>query len=412
MFFNTTRLQFIYKSEATALSVGYEFTFISCDKISDFVSQKKQVREVATQTMSFEIHFPPYNLTQHVCVIVCYGTSFIVTSTIFIFECNKRRDIQKNQDLKKINTTINNKSLGYSSLFALFCSPMAQIGGILTKVPKICPWPMYSIAVEFWTNMIFFLTFYQIARLKYCFSTKNSSKYGYPDKLFIILNIYGALILFSSISMFIPQYTFWSSEPNGYFGCKYKTTQIYPFMAIYASIAYISWDWFLLLLYMIKIIQFRRKLSSQNDIVIKKVLFILNKIFSLTIISEIVAGIIMFIHQYSKSNFLWQITGSIHAMIVSLILFLMIEHNNDYYVHIIQRLNAWNLCVCCKSSIQQVIDHHENNNEEDRDKETNAVGSICDTGNISSNHLDVKHRSMVMSELTVTNMENNKQLSA
>ena len=273
----------------------------------------------------------------------------------------------------------------------------------------ICPWPMYSILIMIWECLKAFVTQYQIARLKYCFSTKNCHKYGYSNRLFLALYIYPYIALFYGIfTLFVPKYTIYSSQTNGNFGCIYETTEYYGLLiAIHAPVYYI-WDWFVLILYIIKIVQFRRKLREKNNIVYKKVLFILQKILLLTIIYEITGAIFIFFHGQTQSNFFWALTASLDITISSLTLFLMIEHNNDYYVKMIEMLNGFYLCFCCKSLIDDVIEHElqdviENNNPT-RDKEVkmDIEDTIHETRDISTKCM-AKDVSMMESEMTVTN---------
>ena len=364
--------------------------------------------------MSFTIPFPKYDLIQHIAAFVCYGVSLIMSSSILLFEYNKRRKIRNDQQLKILNTTLKNKSLSYHSLFALICCPMISITGIMIKIPVICSWPMYPIVISFWICVQIFLTLYQIARLKYCFSAKNSLKYGYSNQLFFVLNIYGIVILLYCVfALFEPNYTIYSSQVNGRFGCKYESTQYYSLLVGIFSAMFYIWDWFVLILYIIKIVQFQRKQKENNSIVYKKVLFILQKILLLTIIYEITGGIVIFFHGQTQSNFIWALSASLDATISSSILFLMIEHNNDYYVKIIQTLNGYYLCFCCKSLIKDVIEHElqdvvENKGPTGNEGATiNIEDTIHETRDISTKCI-AKDVSMMESELTITNYKQQK----
>eukprot|EP01084_Bolivina_argentea_P105178 188289_1 len=354
------------------------------------------------------IPFPEYNLAQHICALFFYILSFIITLLVFICECRKRLQISKNNELKGLNTTINNNSLNIHSIFALFSCVMHSFTEISIKIPVICPWPMYAISVTWWLFIQFFLTFYQIARLKYCFSSKNSLKYGYSNKLFISLNICGVMIfVYGAWMNFDPRFAIFSSKPRGNLGCKYFATKFYNKLTPSYSALFYIWDWTVLLLYVIKIIQFQRKKSAlktaMNEIVYKKVKFILQKIVLLTIIYEITGAIAIGVHGLFESNFIWAIATSLDVIFSSFILYLMVEHNNDYYLYLINLLNSWRLCCCCKSLIDEVLDHEKQdkpdtpNNVDNHNHDT-----ICETRDITPGP---KPLSMMESELTMSNMK-------
>ena len=336
----------------------------------------------------------------HVATIISLGLLLIVILIILIIECKKRRQIRNNSYLREFNTTINSPFLNYSSLFALFCCPMTIITGIMTKIPIICSWQMYPISITFWVYIRVFLTLYQIARLRYCFKRTKSLKYGYSEKLFVALNIYGIiLIIYVSFGLFTPKYKVYSSKPlEGNMGCTSNPTEHYQLLvSIYAAMYYI-WDWFVFLLYIIKIIQFRRK-REMEAIVHKKVKFILQKIFLLTLIYEITSALVI---TAAVDDLLWALAYFLDVFMSAIIIFLMIEHNNDHYLNVIKRLNTWNLCFCCKSLIEDVIEHEQG--EIVRDDETST---IYDTQDISKQYdTQMSFRQIMESELTITNETN------
>ena len=85
----------------------------------------------------------------------------------------------------------------------------------------------------------------------------------------------------------------------------------------------------------------------------------------------------------------------------------MIEHNNEYYVKVIERLNSWNLCCCCKSLIIDVVDHEiavTSASDDGNSAKVNADDTIHETRGISTDFLQVPGRLIVTnSELTSVN---------
>ena len=286
--------------------------------------------------------------------------SFIISSSIFIHECKKRRGIKRDPSSRELNTTITNNSLRFYSLFALFCCPMALLFTLITRIPTTitCSWLIYTTAALFWGCNKIFLTFYQIARLKYCFSRKDSQKYGYSNLLFRILTICGIIILaFGMCLLFIPQYRVYHVASYPPF-CIISRTENYNLwlFPIYVPLFYL-WDWFILALYIIKLVQFQR-IRAKSDIVIKKVFFILLKILLLTIICEITGAFVLTIQYLRKeSNIITTLILVPELIISSIIIFLMIEHNHGHYIKIIKTFNSSHLCFCCTSLIKDVINH-------------------------------------------------------
>ena len=352
---------------------------------------------------------PDYDIPQFIVSLCLITVAVIISTTILIIECKTRRKIMVDQHLRELNTTINNKSLRFLSLIALFCCPITSIPLLIAHIPipATCTWTILRISTIFWLLLQIFFTLYQISRLKYCFSTNNSPKYGYPNVLFIILRIYGFCIIIWSI--FIIFYV-GDAETDGILCFPRTTKYAGPMIGLWMVLFYL-WDWTVLILYIIKLVQFQC-MRDKMDIVHKKVFFILQKMVSLTIIYEI-AGMVTIISGivFDESILLTNITHSMSVIISSFILFLMIEHNNDHYVKIIYKLNKYYLCCCCKSLIKDVIKHEleevgplqRRDDTKGSSKNMDGISNL-DTGDISSEHLKLELPMMMESELTVTNM--------
>ena len=360
--------------------------------------------------MSSAINIPEYNVPQLVVSLACYSVALIISTSISIVELTTRRRIKSDRHLKELNTTLNNNSLRLSSLFALFSCQIFSIFALIGHIPisATCTWGIIGVQLLFWFLIQIFFTFYQMARLKYCFSTRNSAKYGYSNGLFIILTLYGIIITIYSI--FIVFYIKDASKPFGLLCITrhYKYSQ--EMVAIWSGLFYI-WDWTVLLLYVIKLCQFQR-MRHQMDIVHKKVFFILQKILLLTIIYEISGMIALFISGFTRTDVLSNICLTVSVSISSFIIFLMIEHNNDHYIKMVNILNSCCLCCCCKSLIKDVIEHEMENavgdspppgKEAYQGSDNMDDISNLDTGNISSQYQE-KQTYMMESEITVTNI--------
>lgn len=341
----------------------------------------------------------------HVVALVFLSISIIISLTLFVIECMHQRKVATDPSAKQLNTTVNNSSLKYYSLLAIIFGPLASLAAICSKIPVICVWPMYSICVQFWILSQICLTFYQISRLKLCFSTKESSKYGYPNWLFYVLYLWGILIeIYMSIILLHPEFSIFDSFQKRIFGCVYVKTEFYNLLVMTWGTIYYGWDLLVLSLYIIKIAQFQRQKRISNDIVYKKALFILQKISLLTIMYETLSAINVLAHAVVSSNSIWGISGAVDVTISSVIVFLMIEHNDQYYVKIMRKMNSWDFCCCCKSFIEDVIDHEANTaNQEDDVHDTNMDDTIHETGNISNEFLQAPTNLIVNnSELTRT----------
>eukprot|EP01084_Bolivina_argentea_P199036 340639_1 len=251
------------------------------------------------------IPFPEYNLGQHIGAVCCYAIFCCITLGVFIKEHRKRVEIRQSTEQSKLDSTTNDKWLGIFSMCALFSCVLCLFGGVLMKTPVVCMWKMQGIMGNCWICVQGFLTYYQIARLKYCFSAKYCEKYGYSDRLFKILYIWGTIaILFG----FIIDFIIYAEEDKGNLGCIYSATKWYVPLVyfVYSPLFYI-WDWTVLVLYIIKMVQFTRKKSviqnDMNDIVYQKVKFLLEKMLLLTIIYEVTGGIVLFFQGLVDSNF-------------------------------------------------------------------------------------------------------------
>ena len=222
---------------------------------------------------------------------VCYTAAALFTTAVLVQDIKTR----KREKLNKTEShVLRNKWLDLWSLLTLATSVIVTLLHISRQVPFIC---MYTFSLSFSMMGIqkVLFTYYQIARLKYCFSSDSihSTKYGYPACLFYILYGIGAIL---SIGYVV---SFWSIfEPTeSRNGCVLGTYPVWStdtlvFVINYAF--YFLWDWTVLSLYLYKILQLKSHQSKKHSRkfsqeVHNRILFILSKIVFMTIIYEILA---------------------------------------------------------------------------------------------------------------------------
>mmetsp|Transcript_24944 Transcript_24944/g.21821 ORF Transcript_24944/g.21821 Transcript_24944/m.21821 type:complete len:377 (-) Transcript_24944:180-1310(-) len=265
----------------------------------------------------------------------------------------------------------------------------------ISKIPSICSSivPLYIFGFYFPRTC---LSFFQISRLELCFSQSQvHSKFGYPKCVFIILYIIGFCQLILSI-YWAYLYSSGLELPITNLGCDLLPKN--PEFNFYSTIqigTYSTWDWTIIILYAIKIYQFKNKLrksrasesktSSENtQEILKRIQIILNKIIFLTLITELsgfmVAGVrSAFVDTDSVLSdsvdssddvdedgiiaviiaWLWGIDNCILVYIT----FLMLEHNEKEYltfIKIMDKLYIWYYCCCCFKSLSKQIENDDN----------------------------------------------------
>eukprot|EP01084_Bolivina_argentea_P225819 381534_1 len=305
--------------------------------------------------------------------ILRLGDSVAIILSVYIFK-------------KEYNSfTSNPKAIGYQkwlnlfSLSTMILCILTTINYIFTVSPVVCKYPL-SFRIIFYASTRCMLTFYQIARLSYCFEQNqiHSKKYGYNKYLFVFLYINGIiLILFAAISSFFifnVHFVEWGCIPI-------RTDYFNIFVFIWYS-WYILWDFFVLFLYIIKICQFNQKQSIQERlntvtslsgnklpdskaskikfahqeyIIMRRIKFILYKILILTLINEIIATSTVYVFFEENTSNLLELLWMFDLVMTSVIIYLMIDHNNGYYMKLIWILNKFRLCCCCQVIVEESI---------------------------------------------------------
>ena len=227
-------------------------------------------------------------------------------------------------------------------------------------------------------------SFYKLARLHYCFSQSQShTTNGYPNSLFIIMSIIQILLcLWFTIGIWFAVDT---SPPNpDELECQFEI-KLFTFYNLPPVIIFFFYDLFTVFLYYWKIRQFN-KINTKNadkDNVGDRIKFILNKLLFLTLILQFTIDIMtgaLFIEStldLDANKDLWaysviQLIMSVGTIILSFVIFVMVEHNLDIYLGILDCMDKSIFYCFCKSLIEnarpQIL---ENNNKDTNDNELN-----------------------------------------
>ena len=131
--------------------------------------------------------------------------------------------------------------------------------------------------------------------------------------------------------------------------------QYWTIWFIVSSIGYYGWDLTVLLMYVYKICVLKKvNFSNANDkdiSVIKRINYVLNKIIILTLCYEFF-GIFTQIYLVSETSWkgLWMMFREFvlmtESVVSALMIYLMIEHNNEQYLKILKILKKSKLCCC------------------------------------------------------------------
>eukprot|EP00484_Ammonia_sp_Unknown_P015005 CAMPEP_0197080896 /NCGR_PEP_ID=MMETSP1384-20130603/214364_1 /TAXON_ID=29189 /ORGANISM="Ammonia sp." /LENGTH=224 /DNA_ID=CAMNT_0042519787 /DNA_START=265 /DNA_END=939 /DNA_ORIENTATION=- len=136
---------------------------------------------------------------------------------------------------------------------------------------------------------------------------------------------------------------------------------LYAICTLSGLLVLIMWDLTILLMYVLKIYQFKHRKSSQGKLeqnVFERVREIMRKIVVLTIVGELVAicsvSVALFIiqlwHHSIFATFIIYVAFSIDFVMVSCVLYLMLEHNNKHYEALLETVSR--LTVCHREKVQ------------------------------------------------------------
>lgn len=215
-----------------------------------------------------------------------------VASLLMIYwikrELNQRNQIQSKSETPSIKTSSGNHQMWLNrfSIGTMILCLLTLLFCFFHTVPYLCEYtdPLQQI---FWVLSQYSLTFYQITRLSYCFSSEqvHSDKYGYSKHVFIILHCFGILLTIYTIVM---QYLIWNTISVPEFGCALnQNTELFNQLVPILLLWYLIWDITVLVLYLIKICQIGKHKRFKHPSIYRKIRFILHKIVFLTILYEI-----------------------------------------------------------------------------------------------------------------------------
>ena len=203
------------------------------------------------------------------------------------------------------------------------------------------------------------------------------NQYGYPKWLFIILYTIGVGgFLWNSI---LPWFFVYGVPTNdGY--CVNHEKELQDLWVIVAVPYYLFWDWTVLGLYIFKVIQigkkWRQTRSKSNgnddgiskdihvDYILLRVNMSLNKILLLTIFYEILTMINTVIGVMTDDDMGpigVQLINIVFATVVDpvgtvVMVYLMIEHNNEIYHKFVKILDKSRVCCCLKCLIEDAME--------------------------------------------------------
>ena len=213
-------------------------------------------------------------------------------------------------------------------------------------------------------SMFISMGFYQLGRLHYCFANSQiHSDKGYPKWLFIVMYIIGIFIAISFVVLveMLDDYHIFNSKCgiNDKFEFYYQpkhviNINISGLYYIVISICAFVWDLFTLYLYISKIRSFMIY-KDKHPSVYKRIQYILQKIFILTMLYQMTGLILMLIVGPLDVIFNtfapWAhgiLTGII-PLIVSLSMYLMMDHNVKEYIRFLKVIQFLKLnYLCCQ----------------------------------------------------------------
>ena len=293
-----------------------------------------------------------------------------------------------------------NALLRLTSAGCLWSGFIAQVLLIFTVIPGFCmiEWMGTMIAgyLEF-----FFLSFYQLSRLYYCFSNQQiHGKHGYPIWIFCVMIIIGIINWISGVMLQIfvvtlPSKCGYRNDWSFFYRNRdrailfdgdlwedaWMSDIFYLWNFALLTSAHIC-DLIILMLYSCKIRQIGKSLKSKTDGVWNNVLFILYRIVIINVFYQFCGLCLVTVYSawgillgsgsgdavmYSISNEL-RISGVTAGgfFIYSFSMFMMMDHNTKAFVHylyFLRRSHLKYICLCCcHKLVDQQIEYLEQPN--------------------------------------------------
>eukprot|EP01084_Bolivina_argentea_P048162 88749_1 len=316
------------------------------------------------------------------------GAAFIIVLCILLREIKNRCSLdEQSETLSKPH-----QHLKLFSVYYLITMVILSGVNILLAYPQFCNKYVMAIRGMFILSQLILLTLFQLGRLQYCFSGDQQQTYGYPKCLFIILYTTGfVLIIVGTYGVFGVHVT------KGYYGCINKEYDNKA-LASLIYLIYYAWNFTVLGLYWYKLQKIAKFIKQNKDKkskqIFNQIYLSLHKILLLTIIYEIMFFVVSVITTMLGAYFtgaLYPLVRAISNVIGSVIMYLMIEHNNNDYLKIISI--CYKIFCCCKplefdmSDEKKVKENIQGNYVEACQNSSNATKTTaskeCDTDKIT-----------------------------
>eukprot|EP01084_Bolivina_argentea_P105379 188684_1 len=301
-------------------------------------------------------------------VFGAWTSRFVFPVAICIVLKVLKKEYNKRQIYKETETDQYQKCLNVWSLLTIIMSMVTCVSFAVHKIPFLCRFN-YGLFQACWVLLQCTFTFYQIARLQFCFSARrvHSTKYGFSNKTFIILYVNG--VSYVIYTLVIPWFAY-NIHDLGVYGCKISNSSLYNILILVGTVWFYIWDWTVLSMYIYKICQMKKHKIFDDVAVYKRVRYITTKIILLTVIYEIKAVFIVLLNTFVWGNFnifsiLIPICIVVDILSTVFIICLMMEHNDNDFLKIVRKYR-----VCCRLFIivdeQPKIQKQITNNQEQK----------------------------------------------
>ena len=322
---------------------------------------------------------PSSDTVYYLCRAIVIGITSLACWMIVCKEYTKRKATKETEE--QIPSVSYQKWLNRWSILTMILFSMAVTIIPLNQIYILCKWIKSAYNLGYMGGKIS-TTFYQIARLQYCFAEEQvHSKYGYSKGLFIFLyscGVIGSLLLVLESYRYLFVRTWHHEQYTGCDGDFTESTFIYYFIGF---LCYYIWDLTVFICYIIKVCQFYKKTPDVQESVSTRIKFIVYKIAFLTFILELSSMIMVIVYNTIWEHdinwffrlFLVVIVGLDYFISVYMV-YLMLEHNDKEYVHFIKVMNNVGIFSCFKSfvdiTLSMDVDGDETKNiEEDENKD-------------------------------------------
>eukprot|EP01084_Bolivina_argentea_P041197 76020_1 len=257
----------------------------------------------------------------------------------------------RNHINKSKSPTLTPKSYYYLNLWSvvtLISTSIATFIKIFNKVPFVCNYTMLLAPACFLYPKVF-LTYFQLTRLQHA-SHKSPNFFQYPIHIIYIFYFIGGIILFSTsvFPIVIAQMTILVVELPNNLGCIIsKTNKIFTIISNVILVMYCIWDYIIVLLYAYKLHQLAKLVSTNSTSCqsMDNLMFlhgVFRKILFLTIAFEIFIVVITVLFLWCEFN--WGIALSLDQLMGALVIYFMLEHNEESYNKLMKCLYSFKNC--------------------------------------------------------------------